>query len=160
MRVHYPFKFGILEIEYEGEVLYKLRSIPSKREPLINYDKSTDFSDFVLKQVEEYLAGSRVRWDLNYEMHGTAFQKQVWNTLLTIPYGETRSYKQIAASIGNPNASRAVGMANNKNPLLMIVPCHRVIGADGSLTGYAGGLAMKKYLLDLERNIKNTTASV
>ncbi len=83
-------------------------------------------------------------------MHGTEFQHKVWNELCNIPYGETRSYKDIARKIGNPRAVRAVGGANNKNKLMIVVPCHRVIGTDGSLTGYAGGIEVKKKLLDLE----------
>lgn len=81
---------------------------------------------------------------------GTTFQQQVWESLRTIPFGETRSYKEIAVQLGNPNAARAVGMANNKNPILIVTPCHRVIGADGKLVGFAAGLEMKKYLLALE----------
>ena len=82
---------------------------------------------------------------------GTDFQKRVWEALIQIPYGETRTYKEIAAAAGNPKASRAVGMANNRNPIPIIIPCHRVIGTNGSLTGYAGGLKVKEYLLKLER---------
>jgi len=102
------------------------------------------------KQLDEYFSGKRKEFDLPLRFEGTDFQKKVWNALLTIPYGETRSYGQIAAQIGNPKASRAVGMANNRNPVSIICPCHRVIGADGSLTGYGGGLKTKKYLLKLE----------
>ena len=102
------------------------------------------------KQLGEYFAGKRRSFDLPLYFVGTDFQKKVWNALLTIPYGETRSYGEIAAQIGNPKASRAVGMANNRNPISIICPCHRVIGADGSLTGYGGGLRTKQFLLDLE----------
>ena len=94
-------------------------------------------------------------------MEGTPFQKKVWNALQNIPYGETRTYKQIAEEIGNPKACRAVGMANNKNPMIIVVPCHRVIGANGKLVGYGGGLEMKRALLDLEskplRKSKNSS---
>ena len=86
-------------------------------------------------------------------MKGTAFQQNVWRALLEIPYGETRSYKQIAEAIGNPKAVRAVGMANNRNPLLVVVPCHRVIGANGKLIGYAAGIEKKEFLLRLEKSI-------
>ena len=86
-------------------------------------------------------------------MRGTAFQKQVWKALLEIPYGETRSYKQIAEAIGNPKAMRAVGMANNRNPLLIVVPCHRVIGANGKMVGYGEGIEMKEFLLRLEGSL-------
>ena len=101
-------------------------------------------------QFSEYLKGERKEFDIPFRMKGTKFQKQVWTTLCEIPYGETRSYKQIAEAIGNPKAVRAVGMANNRNPLLVVVPCHRVIGANGQLVGYAGGLDKKEFLLRLE----------
>ena len=102
------------------------------------------------KQMEEYFLGIRKRFELPLEMNGTPFQKRVWNALLEIPYGKTCSYKQIAIKVGNSKATRAVGMANNRNPIGIIVPCHRVIGANGALVGYAGGLSFKKFLLELE----------
>lgn len=101
-------------------------------------------------QFSKYLKGERKEFDIPFRMKGTKFQKQVWTALCEIPYGETRSYKQIAEAIGNPKAVRAVGMANNRNPLLVVVPCHRVIGANGQLVGYAGGLDKKEFLLRLE----------
>ena len=101
-------------------------------------------------QFSEYLKGERKEFDIPFRMKGTKFQKQVWTALCEIPYGETRSYKQSAEAIGNPKAVRAVGMANNRNPLLVVVPCHRVIGANGQLVGYAGGLDKKEFLLRLE----------
>lgn len=103
------------------------------------------------QQLAEYFAGQRQVFDLPLRVQGTPFQQRVWAALREIPYGQTRSYKQIAEQIGSPNASRAVGMANNRNPIAILIPCHRVIGADGSLTGYAGGLAAKERLLALER---------
>ena len=102
------------------------------------------------QQLSEYLKGERKSFDLPLRMKGTDFQQRVWNALLGIPYGETRSYKQIAEAIGNPKAVRAVGMANNRNPLLIVVPCHRVIGADGKLVGYGAGIEKKEFLLRLE----------
>lgn len=102
------------------------------------------------RQLQEYFAGNRDRFELELDFTGTAFQKQVWQALLTIPFGETRSYSQIARQIGNPSAVRAVGAANGRNPISIIAPCHRVIGASGGLTGFAGGLAAKQYLLALE----------
>lgn len=102
------------------------------------------------KQLNEYFAGARRRFDLPLDFQGTEFQKQVWQALLDIPYGETRSYGQIAQSIGNPKSVRAVGAANGKNPISIIAPCHRVIGASGALTGFAGGLEAKALLLSLE----------
>lgn len=102
------------------------------------------------EQLEEYFAGSRRSFDLPLSPKGTEFQLSVWRALLDIPYGETRTYGQIAHAIGSPKAARAVGMANNKNPIAIIIPCHRVIGADGRLVGYAGGLGKKELLLALE----------
>ena len=103
------------------------------------------------RQLAEYFAGRRRAFDLPLAPSGTDFQRQVWAALAEIPYGETRSYGQIAAAIGRPGASRAVGMANGRNPVSVVVPCHRVVGASGSLTGYAGGPERKQFLLDLER---------
>ncbi len=102
-------------------------------------------------QLEEYFAGKRQAFDLPLAPSGTGFQRRVWAALAEIPYGETRSYGQIATAIGRPGASRAVGMANGRNPVSIVVPCHRVVGASGSLTGYAGGPERKQFLLDLER---------
>lgn len=102
------------------------------------------------KQLQEYFDGNRRSFDLPLQPEGTAFQQKVWQGLRQIPYGETRSYRELAAMIGNPKACRAVGGANNKNPILILIPCHRVLGADGSLTGFAIGLRAKRYLLELE----------
>ena len=102
------------------------------------------------RQLTEYFAGSRKQFELELDFTGTHFQKQVWQALLTIPFGETRSYSQIAEQIGNPKAVRAVGAANGRNPISIIAPCHRVVGASGGLTGFAGGLKAKQYLLTLE----------
>ncbi|WP_349975297.1 methylated-DNA--[protein]-cysteine S-methyltransferase [Pseudomonas sp. WHRI 8519] len=101
-------------------------------------------------QLDEYFAGKRQRFELALDFAGTAFQRQVWAALLTIPFGQTRSYSDIARQIGNPSAVRAVGAANGRNPISIIAPCHRVIGASGSLTGFAGGIPTKQYLLALE----------
>ena len=105
------------------------------------------------RQLSEYLLGERKRFDLPLNPQGTVFQQQVWKALCDIPYGETRSYKQIAEAIGNPKAVRAVGMANNRNPLLIVVPCHRVIGTNGKLVGYAAGIEKKEFLLKLEKSL-------
>ena len=103
------------------------------------------------RQIMEYLNGTRHQMDFAIRMEGTPFQLHVWQTLQQIPYGSTRSYGVLASLLGKPGASRAVGMACNKNPLLLIVPCHRVIGANGKLTGFACGLGIKRYLLLLEK---------
>lgn len=102
------------------------------------------------KQLGEYFAGERRSFDLELEFEGTDFQREVWNALRTIPYGQTRSYQQIAEQIGNPKACRAVGAANGRNRLAIVVPCHRVIGANGALTGFAAGMNAKSFLLNLE----------
>jgi methylated-DNA-[protein]-cysteine S-methyltransferase len=107
--------------------------------------------DEAVGQLEEYFAGERQSFELAVAPSGTEFQRSVWRQLAAIPYGQTRSYGEIAAAVGRPSASRAVGAANGHNPISVIVPCHRVIGANGSLTGYAGGLDRKTLLLDLER---------
>jgi methylated-DNA-[protein]-cysteine S-methyltransferase len=102
------------------------------------------------RQLGEYFAGQREAFDLPLDFHGTDFQKRVWAQLLAIPFGETRSYGEIARALGQPTASRAVGAANGKNPISIVAPCHRVIGTNGSLTGFAGGLEAKQRLLALE----------
>jgi len=102
-------------------------------------------------QLREYFAGTRTRFGLPLDFRGTDFQKSVWAELLAIPFGETRSYGEIAMKLGRPKASRAVGAANGRNPISIVAPCHRVIGSTGKLTGFAGGLAAKEYLLELER---------
>lgn len=102
------------------------------------------------QELQAYFAGTRTSFTTPIQFHGTEFQKQVWHALLTIPFGETRTYGQIAAQIGNPQAVRAVGGAANKNPISIIAPCHRVVGGNGKLVGFAGGLKIKNYLLSLE----------
>jgi methylated-DNA-[protein]-cysteine S-methyltransferase len=102
------------------------------------------------RELREYFAGERRSFSVPLDASGTAFQKKAWAVLLTIPYGETRSYGQLAAQVGNPKASRAVGAANGRNPISIIVPCHRAIASDGALTGFAGGLDAKRHLLALE----------
>jgi methylated-DNA-[protein]-cysteine S-methyltransferase len=107
----------------------------------------------VIQQLSEYFSGRRQDFDLTLSPKGTAFQQSIWQELRKIPFGRTASYGEIARRVGNPKASRAVGMANSKNPIPIIVPCHRVIGKDGSLTGFGGGLEVKKQLLRLENSI-------
>lgn len=104
----------------------------------------------VTRQLNEYFNGDRRQFDLPIDLCGTSFQKLVWQQLQTIPYGEVRSYKDVAQAMGAPKAVRAVGGANNRNPVSIIVPCHRVVGSNGSLVGYGGGLEVKEYLLRLE----------
>ncbi len=113
--------------------------------------EASPLCDETARELTEYFGGTRREFDVPVETHGTEFQERVWAALRDIPYGETRSYKDIAAAVGNEKACRAVGGANNKNPVCIITPCHRVIGASGAMIGYAGGLDMKKLLLELER---------
>jgi methylated-DNA-[protein]-cysteine S-methyltransferase len=129
-------------VSFEGGV----RSAPPQ--PDRKQDK-TPF-DEVIRQLQAYFRGELKKFDLPLAVEGTEFQIRVWNALRAIPYGETISYTQLAVRIGNPKAVRAVGLANGSNPIPIIVPCHRVIGSDGSLTGYGGGLSTKKKLLELE----------
>lgn len=107
-------------------------------------------TDEVQRQLEAYFAGKRTQFELPLAPKGTPFQCAAWEALIAIPYGETRSYKEQAQAIGRPKAVRAVGSANNRNPIPVIIPCHRVVGTDGKLVGYAGGLGIKKHLLELE----------
>ncbi len=123
-----------------------VKESPNHTEENINWELGNNTS----QQLNEYFARKRKQFDLDLQSHGTPFQQVVWKALQEIPFGETRTYGEIAASIGNPKAARAVGLANNKNPIPILIPCHRVIGANGQLTGYAGGLKRKEYLLTLE----------
>lgn len=118
-------------------------------------EKETELIKKAAAELGEYFEGKRKYFDFPIYMDGTEFQIKVWKELMKIPYGQTRSYKDIAASIGMPKASRAVGTANKKNRLMIVIPCHRVIASDGSLSGYALGVHIKKYLIELEKNIKS-----
>jgi methylated-DNA-[protein]-cysteine S-methyltransferase len=112
--------------------------------------KETFLHKKAINQLEEYFTKKRKTFDLPLDIKGTEFQKKVWNVLLKIPYGQTKSYKEVAQAVGNEKACRAVGMANNRNKLPIFIPCHRVIGTDGKLIGFGSGLETKKFLLDLE----------
>jgi len=124
--------------------------LPNHPPDTTGWERDDALLDPARRQLAEYFAGERTAFDLPLRPAGAEFQKQVWDALLRIPYGETASYGEIARELGHPTASRAVGAANGRNPIAIIVPCHRVIGSDGSLTGYAGGLDCKRALLDLE----------
>jgi methylated-DNA-[protein]-cysteine S-methyltransferase len=117
--------------------------------------QTTELLSMATIQLDEYLQGKRTTFSLPFKLTGTPFQLAVWKELQNIPYGQTTSYKEIAQKINKPKAYRAVGMANNKNPLPIIIPCHRVIGSNGKLIGYAGGLKLKNYLLELEKSHTN-----
>jgi methylated-DNA-[protein]-cysteine S-methyltransferase len=126
--------------------------LKDKNQPVEDFEnKETPLLKKVVVQFTEYFNGNRSDFDLPLSLYGTDFQIAVWEKVQTIPIGATRSYQDIAIQMGNPNTCRAVGMANSRNPILIIIPCHRVIGSDNTLTGYAGGLDAKKYLLDLEK---------
>lgn len=120
----------------------------------MNFLHRSDVLYEAYKQLNEYFAGKRIKFDLPINYSGTQFQQRVWKELQSIPYGETRSYEDIATGIGNPKAVRAVGQANNRNPIMIIVPCHRVIHKNGDIKGFACGVEVKKYLLDLEKSNK------
>ena len=117
--------------------------------------QTTELLSLATIQLDEYFQGKRTTFSLPFKLTGTPFQLAVWKELQNIPYGQTTSYKEIAQKINKPKACRAVGMANNKNPLPIIIPCHRVIGSNGKLIGYAGGLKLKNYLLELEQSHTN-----
>nr|WP_300302134.1 methylated-DNA--[protein]-cysteine S-methyltransferase [Anaerosolibacter sp.] len=147
---YFDSPIGLLEIQsIEGEItglsFLEERRYDEKVEPILEEAK---------KQLEEYFYGERKTFDLPIKMSGTDFQNTVWQELTKIPYGKTLSYGAIAASIGNEKAHRAVGNANNKNRIAIVIPCHRVVGSSGKLVGYAGGLERKKWLLEHEKAIK------
>jgi len=135
---------GLVRLEFEGRVLKINPGTTHLRE-------SESALALYLRELKEYFAGERREFSLPLDLRGTEFQLACWHALLEIPYGETRSYRDIAQAIGHPHAYRAVGMSNNRNPVAIIVPCHRVIASSGSLCGYGGGLDVKRKLLDLEQ---------
>ncbi len=142
-------KIGRLYAEDEDGVLVRLGASEASHPAKL---RDTPLLMQAQTQIQEYLAGSRLEFTLPVRTQGTDFQKRVWEALKKIPYGETRTYKQIAEEAGSPKGARAVGMACNKNPILLVVPCHRVIGSDGKLVGFGCGLPMKKALLALEND--------
>jgi methylated-DNA-[protein]-cysteine S-methyltransferase len=146
-------KIGRVGIAEEDQFLTHL-FFRDDKSPTESVERWTPFLRSVAREIKEYLDGKRRRFDIPLKLCGTDFQRSVWDALQTISYGTTRSYRAIAEQIGNVKACRAVGMANHCNPIAIIVPCHRVIGSDGSLTGFGGGLALKQQLLELERGRK------
>lgn len=148
----YESLLGKVLIAEDGQGITKLGLVELEDE--INFNKynfiQTDLLREAASQFREYLEGKRRIFTVQLNPKGTSFQRKVWEELCRIPYGETRSYKQIAVAIGNPKACRAVGMANHYNPIMCMIPCHRVIGSDKKLVGYAGGLHIKEQLLTLE----------
>ena len=144
----YHSPVGDMQLEYENGAVTALKTVKAGVQPEGAPDA---LAETVFRQLDEYFAGTRTAFDFPCAPQGTPFQQKVWAALCEIPYGETRSYKQIAEAVGKPKACRAVGMANNRNPIIIVIPCHRVIGANGALTGYGGGIARKVKLLELER---------
>jgi methylated-DNA-[protein]-cysteine S-methyltransferase len=146
-----PTAVGTLKIQADEQYLLKVEFVDHQQQEA----RANNVTKLAYSQLGEYLSGQRTGFTLPLGAKGTLFQQQVWDLLVKIPYGHTCSYQHIANQLSNPGAVRAVGAANGKNPLAIVVPCHRVIGANGSLTGYAGGLQRKSWLLELESlNIK------
>jgi len=146
-----------------GEEKLSLVSFPQgnlKQDPKEGWVHDDSIFPAARQQLEEYFAGQRTVFELDLEVRGTTFQKSVLQALQTIPFGQTRSYKEIAEQVGSPRAVRAVGAANGSNPIPIIIPCHRVIGSNGKLTGFGGGLPTKQYLLDLEQGRNPLFAAV
>ena len=142
---------GLLTLAGKDGRRRHLRMVDQTYEPSRDgWEPDRDAFGDAVEQLEAYFAGEQTEFDLSLDLVGTEFQRRVWAALLTIPYGETRSYGEIARQIGSPGAFRAVGLANGHNPIGIIVPCHRVIGSDHSLTGYGGGIDRKRFLLALE----------
>lgn len=149
--IYYESPIGRIAIAEEGD---KVTDIFFGRPHSLQTDlieRETERNSEARDQLVEYFRGERLTFDFPLSMKGTPFQVSVWEALQEIPYGEIRSYRDIAEAIGNPNAYRAVGLANNKNPLAIVIPCHRVVGASGDLIGYGGGLNKKQFLLNLEQ---------
>ncbi|PKM16499.1 MAG: cysteine methyltransferase [Gammaproteobacteria bacterium HGW-Gammaproteobacteria-2] len=150
---------GVLTLAAEGDALCHVE-FPSNRHPVARtgwLPGSSDVLHEARQQLREYFAGTRTAFDLPLRPRGTAFQMRVWQMLAQIPFGQTWSYKQLAQACGNARAVRAVGAANGRNPLPIVLPCHRVIGADGSLTGFGGGIETKAALLRLEGTLRKST---
>jgi methylated-DNA-[protein]-cysteine S-methyltransferase len=148
-KTHYKSPIGTVEIEGTQDSILNLNFVDQAHS---DDDDLPSCIKECAKQIDEYFQGNRKTFSLNLIMQGTDFQKSVWRQLRKIPYGTTASYGEVAVAIGNPTACRAVGSANGKNPISIIVPCHRVIGSDGTLTGYGGGLWRKEWLLKHEKD--------
>lgn len=145
---------GTVCIEEDGAAITALYIADKDKNIAVEADNCSEASEILnqaKQELTEYFAGKRKEFDLPLHMTGTEFQIKVWRELCRIPYGETRCYEDIAKAVGNPKACRAVGGANNKNHILILIPCHRVIGKNGSLVGFGGGIDVKKYLLELEQ---------
>lgn len=142
------FPFGPVTLQADDEAITGLSF--AKWDPPGAIKQQTDLLAMAEEQLRQYVRGGRTSFDVPLRPRGTAFEQRVWEALRQIPYGQTRTYGQIAEELGNPKATRAVGRANGRNPIAIFIPCHRVIGKDGTLTGFAGGLETKRHLLSLE----------
>jgi methylated-DNA-[protein]-cysteine S-methyltransferase len=155
MQINYPSPIGALTVSVNNGFIKAVTFTSEKRPANPPADNPTKADSAIceeaIRQLDEYFTGKRKAFDLPLAPDGTEFQKKVWQALLAIPYGETRSYRDIAEAIDCPKGCRAVGMANNRNPICIIIPCHRVIGADGSMVGYGSGIERKVFLLNLEK---------
>jgi methylated-DNA-[protein]-cysteine S-methyltransferase len=145
---------GPLTLEADDEGLARIEFGVEDRQSCLSGQARSPVLHDAIRQLAEFFDGQRTTFDVKLALRGTPFQLGVWRELLRIPYGETRSYAQIAKAIGRPAAIRAVGAANGANPIPIIVPCHRVIGSNGSLTGFGGGIDVKRWLLDFEANLR------
>ncbi len=144
----YPTPLGYLHIQYNPEHVFSLKIFSSRLLPSV----PSALTDDAAQQILEYLQGRRITFSFPFQFTGSSFQADVWNRILRVPYGNTASYKDLAFSLGRPSAVRAVASACGQNPLWIVVPCHRIIGSDGKLHGYAGGLELKQKLLNLEQH--------
>lgn len=149
---YYYSKIGYFKIKIENDLLTNLDKVDEKG----TNQGASKLLPKLIKELDEYFAGTRKKFTIPYKLKGTTFQEKVWKELEKIPYGETRSYKDIAIKVGCPKGARAVGLANNKNKISIIVPCHRVIGINNDLVGYGGGIATKEKLLKLESENKSS----
>jgi len=155
---------GLVALEFDARLPGQQTIRPNPRDlraenASLRFEESTAALQVYAHELQEYFAGHRRAFEFSLDLRGTEFQLACWQALLKIPYGETRTYADIARAIGKPHAFRAVGMANNRNPLAIVVPCHRVIASDGTLCGYGGGLDVKRRLLELEGALSGTLAA-
>jgi methylated-DNA-[protein]-cysteine S-methyltransferase len=160
---------GLVALEFDARLPGQQTLRPNPRDlrtenkpgqgPAVRFEESANALKAYTEQLQQYFAGKRRKFDFEVDLRGTDFQVACWRALLTIPYGETRSYGDIARAVGRPQGFRAVGMANNRNPLAIVVPCHRVIASNGTLCGYGGGLDVKRKLLELEGALTGVLAA-
>ncbi|MDR1332223.1 MAG: methylated-DNA--[protein]-cysteine S-methyltransferase [Tannerella sp.] len=158
--VYYDSPVGRLRLFASGRGITAIRFADSRPVRQEAGEEETPLLREAVRQLAEYFEGKRRRFELSLDLPGTDFQKRVWQALLAVPYGETRSYGQIAVAAGSPKGARATGMACNRNAVSIIVPCHRIVGAGGQLVGYAGGMERKRWLLAMERKCKDASVNL